>query len=289
MKRLLYENGNKKVFRLTENEYIYIVGKQEYFFDTKYTIKDIYVNSKKEIIAESSRHVWNLDKFSYLDKQTNFLKYNGEYDLSEYKNLHPFLEYTALCKEVLYKRLEQCEPNRDTPSKTWLRKQYDFNLWILQNPAKLNTIIHYIIDGDTMNNNIVLNQLNWLDNSYIKKLDDIFGLSPKLDKDIIVYRGVSVTPEKFDITQFDKRFVSTSLLEEPALKFIGGGEILMVIKLKKGIDSLLCFSFPTVFSHETELLLPRKVKFKIISKSITENILHRKMQKHHVYFCEAEM
>lgn len=293
MKRLLYENGKQKVFRLTETEYIFINGKEEYFFDTKDKINQVYLNSKEELVAESPRHIWNLDKFTYLDKQSNQLKYHvNYYDLSEYKKLHPFKEYSTLCMEILSKKIDECKVTRTTPSKNWLKKQYDYNLWIVKNPGKLNTMINYILDGNYLNDRIISGKLNFMDHSYIKKLDEIFHMSPKLDKDILVYRGVGTIPDKFDITQFDKRFVSTSLLKQQALEFTSPGGILMVIKLKKGIDSLLCFSFPTIFSHETELLLPRKLKFKVTNTSIEEELFRREGRyvklKVHVYYCEAE-
>lgn len=276
MKRLLYKNKNKELAELRNNEYIYSYNgwfkKYEYFIYTKDKIKSVYKNKNNELIAESSRHIWNLNEFSYLDKITRLKEYTDIYSILDYEELHPFKEYSTLCMEILKNNLKECKANRYTVSSDWMKDQYNYNLFITENPDKLKTIINYIYYGNQLNDKIISNKLNWLDDSYIKKMDEIFQLSPKLDKDIIVYRGISITPDKFDIKQFDKRYVSTSLFKEQAMNFSGKNGILMVIKLKKGTSALICFTFSTEFKNEAEILLPRKLKFRITKKSLENDL-----------------
>jgi len=64
--------------------------KYEYFIYTKDKIKSVYKNKNNEFIAESSRHVWNLKEFSYLDKITRLKEYTDIYSILDYEELHPF-------------------------------------------------------------------------------------------------------------------------------------------------------------------------------------------------------
>jgi len=280
MKRMLYLNRDEKLFELRENEYVYLFRNKEFFFYTKDKINRVYLNKNKELMAESNRHIWNLNQFSYVDKETKLKKYTDvEHSIKEFTRLYPFKEYTLLCMETLKKNLKDCPTTRFTASKDWLKKQYDYNLYLIRHPDKLNTMINYIYNGNYLNDRIVAKKLSWLDRSYIKKLDDIFKSSPKLDKDTVVYRGIHISPDKFDITQFDSRYVSTSLLKEKALDFSGSNGILMIIKVKKDSQGLLCFSFPTHFSNETELLLPRKVTFVVKRKTVDGKL--------NIFYCDA--
>lgn len=279
--RLLYQKGNDLLFEINMNEYVYITNNKEYFFHTqepitKVTSSDSISKSKvkgkikpilTELIAESPNFIWYIPAFSYYDKKTGLMvSTDFDHDLKEYTKLLPFKEYIGICKDNLIDKLNECQVTSLTPTNRWLSDQYKFNLKIAKNAGKLTSIIYYLLNGVELSKNIISNLLKYTDLFYIKKLDELIDAAPRMDRDTLVYRGIAVIPKNLDLNRLKSTFTSTSLFREKADNFSVKSGTLCEMVIKKGTRSLLMLFFPSVFSDESEVLLPRGLNYTIISK-----------------------
>ena len=103
----------------------------------------------------------------------------------------------------------------------------------------------------------------------ITALDSILART-KLPEDVIVYRGLKVSPDilnalKPGMVFRDKGFVSTSLYRRIAMGHFVKNAV-MVIKVPNGFKGIL------TETYERELILPRRTKFKVVKvKTTTKN------------------
>ena len=113
----------------------------------------------------------------------------------------------------------------------------------------------------------IINDIQLLNilSDFISRIIRIMSNAPKLDKDIIVYRGQTTETNNFN----SLGLLSTTIDYNIAIEF---GDYINHIILPKGGECLWMESI-TVFPGEKEILLPFRICFNVLNINSKENLL----------------
>lgn len=104
------------------------------------------------------------------------------------------------------------------------------------------------------------------DKKMMSDIDLIISVAPPIDRDCILYRGISDTCQlRFDPNQY----ISTTLFQQIAESFSYNG-LLLKVHVKKGTRCILMTQLSR-FPKEAEILFPRNLRFHLLDSTMPKS------------------
>jgi len=250
----ILDNNNKPPLYYSKNKDIttilkYITSNQIYTTHTKNIIKTSpnYITSYRLQIPEIQMGV-QIEKFKpsiqFLEEQTFYIQNLDRVD----KEILQFYSYQG-----------------DRLMNAYLRNSLDKNKakkTLIENKKVLTL---YFITNNIIPENITDIQLLNILTDFISRITRIMSNAPKLDKDIVVYRGQTTETNNFN----SLGLLSTTIDYSMAQQF---GEYINHIILPKGGECLWMESI-SEYPGEKEILLPFRICFNVVKINPKENLL----------------